>query len=616
MKPQIVRVIIQPMNRVLTVPQGTPMLAALRDAGIHIESICGGKGLCRKCRVILTVGRCESLPQTGAHRMSPEEQAQGHYFACQIRITSDCEFTIPIESRIDSPQILLSSQMEIDEILPAIIRYRIESSGSPDTPSSKRSLRLSGYSGPRPAVSEKIYEALLSTRSPAIATVSMAGDIPEIVRVEGKDQINRLYGAAIDLGTTTVVGCLIDLTSGEILETGSSMNQQITFGEEVITRIGIAGTNGGLAALQRAAVESIKTIISQLVSHTGIQTTDIVDITVGGNTVMNHLLCGIDPDYLQLANAVVSRRPIMRKAREIGLETTPRTWVYCLPNVSRFIGGDAVGDVISSNMYTSSDLSLLIDMGTNGEIILGNNEWLASVSCASGPAFEGGGLSSGMRAMRGAIEHISIDPSKSEPIFDVIGHVPPLGICGSGIIDAAAEMVQAGIIDFAGKLREDHPAVRRTKEGLEYLVVQADRTGIERDIVITQQDINYLMDSKAATCGGIAVLLKKYKISPDDIQHVYLAGAFGMYANIQNTVRFGIIPDFVHATMHPIGNGSLSGAYAALVSQKFRKAAEEVAEKMVYIDLLVDTDFIEEYSAALYIPGKKELFPAYFRDNP
>ena len=601
------------MNRVLHVPQGTPLLTALRDAGIQIESICGGKGLCRKCRVILTEGQCESVSQTGSRHMSPEEQVQGHYFACQVRITADCEFTIPVESRIDSPQILLSSQMEIEEILPAIMRYRIESSGSSDTHSSKRSLRLSGYSGPRPTVSEKIYDALLSTGSPAIATVSMAGNIPEIIRVEGEGQITQLFGVAIDLGTTTVVGCLVDLITGEILETSSSMNQQITFGEEVITRIGYAGTNEGLATLQRAAVESIKNVISQLVSQAGILTTDIADITVGGNTVMNHLLCGIDPDYLELANAVVSRRPIMRKAREIGLETTPETWVYCLSNVSRFIGGDAVGDVISSNMYTTSDLSLLIDMGTNGEIIVGNSEWLASVSCASGPAFEGGGLSSGMRAMRGAIEHISIDLSTSELNFDVIGHVPPRGICGSGIIDAAAEMVQAGILDFAGKLREDNPAVRRTKDGLEYLVVQADRTGIARDIVITQQDIDYLMDSKAATCGGIAVLLKKYKISPDDIQHVYLAGAFGTYANIWNTVRFGIIPDFVHATMHPIGNGSLSGAYAALVSRKYRKAAEEVAEKMVYIDLLVDTDFIEEYSAALYIPGKKELFPAHFR---
>lgn len=599
------------MNRVLHVPQGTPLLIALRDAGILIESICGGKGLCRKCRVILTNGQCESLPQAGAHRMSPEEQALGHYFACQIRITTDCEFTIPIESRIDSPQILLSSQMEIEEIQPAIVRHRIESSGTSDMPTSKRSLRLSGYTGPRPQVSEKIYADLLSTDSPAVATVTMTSDIPEIIRVEAESQAPKVFGVAVDLGTTTIVGCLVDLTSGEIIETGSTLNRQITFGEEVITRIGYAGINEGLTTLQRAAVESINEVIDQLTSEANIKATDIADITVGGNTVMNHLLCGINPDYLQMANAVVSRRPMIRKASEIGLVTDKDAWVYNLPNVSRFVGGDAVGDVISSNMHTSSDLSLLIDMGTNGEIILGNHEWLASVSCASGPAFEGGGLSSGMRAMRGAIEHIHIDPLTAELTFDVIGNVLPRGICGSGIIDAAAEMAEAGIIDFAGKLREDLPSVRRTKDGLEYVVVTADRTGTARDIIITQRDIDYLMDSKAATCGGIAVLLKKYKILPVDIRHIYLAGAFGMYANIQNTVRFGIIPDFVHATMHTIGNGSLSGAYAALVSRKYRLEAEKVAEKMVYVDLLVDVDFIEEYSAALYIPGRPELFPRH-----
>jgi uncharacterized 2Fe-2S/4Fe-4S cluster protein (DUF4445 family) len=615
MEPHSVQVIFQPMNRVVTVPAGIPLLAALRDAGIQIESICGGKGLCRKCRVILDKGQCGYLPQEGAHRMSPEEQARGYYYACQVRITSDCEFTIPVESRIDTPKILLSSRMDIGKILPAVARYRIESPGSPDMPVSKRSLRLSGYSGPRPQVSEEMYRALLSCGAPAVATVSVSGEMPEIIRVEPEGSNSPLYGVAADLGTTTVVGCLVNLATGEIEETASTLNRQITYGEELITRIGYSGMRDGLATLQRAAAGSVREIISQLTGRAGIRPTDIADITVAANTVMNHLLCGIEPDYLEMANAPVPRRPILKKAAEIGLEAGPDTFVYCLPNVSRFVGGDAVGDVISSSMHTSSDLSLLIDMGTNGEIILGNSEWQASVSCASGPAFEGGGLTSGMRAMRGAIEHIRIDPVTSELTFDVIGNVPPRGICGSGIIDAAAEMVEAGILDFAGKLREGHPGVRRTTEGPAYLVVPAHLTGVNRDILITQRDIDYLMDSKAATCGGIAVLLKKYKIRPSDIRQVYLAGAFGTYADIRNIVRFGIIPDFVNANMQTIGNGSLSGAYAALVSQEYRKAAEEVAEKMVYIDLLVDNDFIEEYSAALYIPGRRGLFPRYRPDT-
>jgi uncharacterized 2Fe-2S/4Fe-4S cluster protein (DUF4445 family) len=218
----------------------------------------------------------------------------------------------------------------------------------------------------------------------------------------------------------------------------------------------------------------------------------------------------------------------------------------------------------------------------------------------------------GMRAMKGAIEHVFIDPITSEATFTVIGHVPPSGICGSGIIDAAAGMVAAGVLDFAGKLLESHPSVRKGTQGREYILVPAQKTGIDRDIVITQRDIDYLMDSKAAACGAIGVLLKKYKLTPGEIRHIYFAGAFGAYTDISNAVQFGIIPEFQNARTHHIGNGSLSGAYATLVSQEYRKQAQEVADKMVYIDLLVDTDFIEEYSAALYIPGKPDLFPGYY----
>ncbi|MGD1004043.1 MAG: ASKHA domain-containing protein [Methanoregulaceae archaeon] len=606
-----IRVIFHPMNKVATVPKGTPLLDALRDTGIPIESICGGKGLCRKCRVILTKGECSSLPQIGGSKLSPEEQSQGYYFACQVRVIANCEFTIPVESRIDSPQILLSSEMHIETLSPSVMHYQLEITPSNDAPSANRSIRLLGYSGSRPKISDQMYESILTSDKPLIATISTVKPDPEIIKVEPEEQARQRYGIAIDLGTTTVVGCLVDLTTGEIIETGSTLNRQITYGEELITRIGYSATPEGLKKMQRAAVESIDTVIGQLTSASGIKKTDIIDVTVGGNTVMNHLLCGFNPTYLEMANAVVPRHPIIKKASEIELAVNPDACVYCIPNVSRFLGGDAVGDVIASGMHISEDMSLLIDLGTNGEIIIGSKDWLASVSCASGPAFEGGGITFGMRAMRGAIEHVRIDPITSEVTYTVIGKVPPRGICGSAIIDAAAGMVAAGILDFAGKLVESHPSVHQGAEGPEYVLIPAHKTGVGRDIVITQRDIDYLMDTKAATCGAISVLLKKYKLSTADIRHIFFAGAFGAFTDISNAVRFGIIPDFPNARSHPIGNGSLSGAYATLVSQEFRKQAQEVAHRMVYIDLLVDTDFIEEYSAALYIPGKPELFSSY-----
>jgi uncharacterized 2Fe-2S/4Fe-4S cluster protein (DUF4445 family) len=416
----------------------------------------------------------------------------------------------------------------------------------------------------------------------------------------------------VDLGTTTVVGCLVDLQTGKVLGTESTLNKQITYGEELMTRMGFASTPENLGKLRNAAVESVDSVITSLVRPAGIQKADIVDMCLAGNTVMHHLFCGIDPGYLEMVNASIPRAPLIKNANETGLQLHEGASIYCLPNVSRFVGGDAIGDVIASGMHMSGEASLLIDMGTNGEIILGNKDWMASVSCASGPAFEGAGITYGIRAMKGAIEHVSVDPSGSGQPFSTIGNAPPRGICGSGIIDAVTLMVATGALDFAGKLRIGHSRVRSGDEGLEYVLVPADYTAIGRDIVVTQHDVDYFMDSKAAACGAIGVLLNKYKLTISDVKHVYLAGAFGTYTNMSNAIRIGVIPEFPKATFHPIGNGALSGAYASLVSRSYRAMAENVAKTMVYIDLMAETEFYEEYLAALYIPGKREMFPGFF----
>jgi uncharacterized 2Fe-2S/4Fe-4S cluster protein (DUF4445 family) len=607
-----VRAIFQPMNRTITVPPETPLMDALRTAGVAIESICGGKGTCRKCKVVLTKGKCATEIQTGGKRLTAEEEANGYYLACQVLITEDCEFTIPVESRIDSPKILLASTIKIDVISPAVVRYPVEIMPSLASPSGMQSIRLAGYTGVRPYVPEAMYQALCAPDEPLVATLSLARSPPEMIGVEAGRDARPFYGVALDLGTTTVVGSLVDLLTGKIIDTKSTLNRQITYGEELITRIGYASTPGGLAQIRNAAVESVDTVISSLVQFAGIQRTDIMDMCMAGNTVMHHLFCGIDPRYLEMVNANVSRDPVVKKTDELGIRLREGAYVYLLPNVSRFVGGDAIGDVIASGMHGSDEISLLVDLGTNGEIIIGNKEWMVSASCASGPAFEGAGATFGLRAMKGAIEHVSPDPATSDLSCAVIGDVLPRGICGSGIIDAATIMASTGALDFAGKLCSGHPRVRSGAEGLEYVLVPADGSATGRDIVITQPDIDYLMDSKAAVCGAIGVLLNKCKLTVSDIRHVYLAGAFGTYTNIANATKLGIIPEFPAAALHPIGNGSLSGAYATLVSRDHRAMAEGIAGKMAYIDLMVDTDFYEEYLAALYIPGKRELFPAFY----
>jgi uncharacterized 2Fe-2S/4Fe-4S cluster protein (DUF4445 family) len=608
-----VKIIFNPMDKVIEVERGTILLDAIRETGIRIRSICGGEGECGTCRIILNKGEVSDVSTKYEKWLSPQEISDGYRLACQTRVQSDCEFTIPVESRIASPKILISTEMAIDQIDPASKKYLVTLLPTKDY--ERKSIRLHGYSGPRPSVSEDIYNNLLLMKEPITATLSTTKAHPEVISVERGDRTRSNYGLAIDVGTTTIVALIVDLTNGEILGKASGLNRQITYGETLLTRIAFSRkAKNGLQKLQQAVVQSINDLVDRLTSRAGIRNEEITSVSVGGNTVMNHLLAGIDVDYLWYvdANDKVPRAPIIKKARTLGLHVNPEAYTYCLPNVSRFLGGDAVGDVVASGMYNSDETSLLVDMGTNGEIILGNKNWLVSCSIASGPAFEGGGVRFGMRAMRGGIEHVKIDPKTFKAEYTVIGDTIPRGICGSGIIDAAAEMFSVGILDFAGKIVKGRtPLVRSGRDGLEYVIVPAEKTAIGRDTVITQSDMDYIMDSKGAACGGILVLMRKFKLSIYDVKNFYLAGAFGAYTDLRSATRLGIFPEFPNAKISPIGNGSVSGAYATLLSMKKRDEANVIAQNMLYIDLLADVMFAETYSESIYIPGPKELFPSY-----
>jgi uncharacterized 2Fe-2S/4Fe-4S cluster protein (DUF4445 family) len=605
----LVKIVLDPMNKVIEVEQGTMLIDAIRQAGIRIRSICGGEGECGTCKVILNEGKVSDVSTKYEKWLSLEEVSEGYHLACQVRVQSDCKITIPVESRIASPKILISTEISMNQLDPASKKYLATKNQEQGT------VKLHGYSGPKPNISKEEYDRLLTMREPLTATLSTMKTPPEIISIEPGNRTHSNYGLAIDVGTTTIVALLVDLTTGKILDTASTLNRQITYGETLLARIAFSRkTENGLRRLQQAVVGSINDLVNKLTLNTGIKNKDITSVSVGGNTVMNQILAGTDVDYLWFvdANDKVSRMPIIKRAKVLGIHTNPEADVYCLPNVSRFLGGDAIGDIIASGVYNSDKTSLIVDMGTNGEIILGNKNWLISCSIASGPAFEGAGIRFGMRAMRGAIEHVKIDTKTFKAEYTVIGDTLPKGICGSGIIDAAAEMFSVGILDFAGKIVKDRtPLVRKGRNGLEYILVPAEETEIERDIVVTQRDMDYLMDSKGAVCGGILVLMRKFKQSIYDIKNLYLAGAFGAYTELKNATRLGIFPEFPNAKIHPIGNGSVSGAYATLLSTKKRDEAKAVAQNILYIDLLADVMFAETYSESIYIPGPKELFPSY-----
>lgn len=606
-----IRVLFNPISRELFAEKGDTLLDRMREEGVHIEAICGGKGFCGKCKVILEKGKVKKKSTIPDKLLSEAELENGYHLACMVSLIEDCVFTIPAESRIEDPKILISTELEIPELKPAVTKYRLsqKTKSSNSLMLSVRKLDLEGYTGTIPRISDDVYEKISKLGEDVTVSVTKTNGFPEIINAEAGDTKDKNYGIAIDVGTTTLVAILVDLNTGTIIGRNSAMNSQITYGEDLVTRTAIARNQEGLRKLQKTVVDSLNEVILGLLEAAGINPSEVNDITVGGNTVMNHLFAGLESGYLEIANVEVSRDAIILKAKEVGLAVNPESYVYCLPNVSRFLGGDAVGDVIASGMHMSDEMSLMVDMGTNGEIVFGNEDWLFSCSCASGPAFEGEGVRHGMRAAVGGIDHVTIDPDTKKAQVSVLGDAPAKGICGSGLIDLIAEVFKTGIMDFSGKFVAGTSYVREGKWGLEYLVVPAEKTSLGRDIVLTQADLDYVIDSKAAACGAITVLMKKLRIGIEDTKNIYLAGAFGTFTNLESATGMGIFPEFPNGEYHPLGNGSLSGAYATLLSTDKRKEAAEVAKRMVYVDLLVDLEFIEEYSKALYIPGDKAYFP-------
>jgi uncharacterized 2Fe-2S/4Fe-4S cluster protein (DUF4445 family) len=606
--PDTARIFFHPSNKLVTVPKNSTVLDAIRQAEIPFESICGGKGECNKCKVVFLKGSCTAGSPKSIRGLTPAEVERNYCRACQTLVTGNCEFSLPVESRIDAPSILVSHVELHPPLSPVVANYLLRPDQGDRLFPLQRSLRLEEYRGIRPHMTRQQHDDLLNARTTVTVTISTANGYPEVLGISAGDLREQLFGVALDLGTTTIVGALLNLATGTVLARSSVLNRQIIFGEELLTRIAYAKTPTGAKHLQAAAIESINEVITNLATAAQVPVQSIVDLCIAGNTVMSHLLLGLETRTLEQPNPDISRSPVIIRAGSLQIASHPGAYIFVLPAVSRFVGGDAVGDVLASSVSALQELMLIVDLGTNGEIMLGNADWLSSVSCASGPAFEGAGISSGMRAMRGAIDHVTIDPVSGQVSFTTIQNGEPRGICGSGIIDAAAAMVAAGILDFTGKLVETKPGVRAGEGGSEFVLVSREKTATGRDICITSPDMTYLMDSKAAVCGAVGVLLKKYCTLVRDIRHVYLAGAFGAFSDMKNIVAFGILPLFPKAEFHAVGNGSLAGAMACLLSQEMRKKAQEISRKMVYIDLLIDADFMDEYTAALHIPGKKEYF--------
>jgi len=612
-----------PSYRKAEVERGSTMLEAAQKAGLTINVVCGGQGKCGKCVMYVLSGKTQFDRQKYSRFFTPAELAKGACLACETTIESDVQVSIPELTLIQEQKILVEGQDTGIEFLPSVRKYYVElQPPSLSDPSPDLSRLLWGVQKNGGPIAEKMYVPLEVMRGiPALlrhsdwkvtGTIALVPGVYRLVDLQENDTSKRLYGASVDLGTTTVVAYLWDLVTGKVVGVASNYNKQISCGEDILARVNFARKNG-LTKLQALAAESINAAITSASNTALIDRDDIYEVVIAGNTVMTHMLLGIDPAYMIAEPYVpVVRRALSIASDKIGIACNPNGGLFIFPSVSDFIGGDIIADVLASGMSERDEISLMIDIGTNFEIVLGNREWMFSCAGAAGPALEGGEVLFGMRANPGAIEKITIDPETLKPTFSTINGIKPRGICGSGLIDFLAELLRSCVIDRTGRINTgiDNPRVRTNSHFPEFVVAWAHETDIGKDIVITENDIKNLIMSKASIHAACVTLMKEAGVSRNDISKIYFAGAFGNYLNKENATIIGLIPEIDLEQIKNIGNGAVAGANIALINRKARKTLDEIAYKIAYIELNAEPAFMDEYTSSTFLPHTDlSLFP-------
>ena len=589
------------------------VLDAALSLGLEINSLCGGKGRCGKC-LIRIQGGSVSPPTDSERRLIGKRSIDGGYrLACQVFPRGSVSVSIPSSSRPQAAKILTWG-LE----LPVRIRPR----------TSKLHARLT-----RPTLHDQAsdLERVLAAARARVIDLDVLSSLPsrireagwnvtltshsgEIVDVEPGDTRNELYGLAVDLGTTTVVAYLVGMNDGHIKGVESALNGQAVHGEDVISRVGfVTAETRRLRIMQRLVVDTVNDLITKLCLRSAARAENIYEVVCAGNTIMTSLFLGLDPSSIASAPFAPPFRSEMRvKAKHLGLQINPSAYVYTVPVVSGYIGGDVVCDTLVSGAHRSSDLCLLVDVGTNGEVVVGSRGRLYSASCAAGPAFEGAEITFGMRAEKGAIERVMIDPQNYQVYYRTIGGEKARGLCGSGLVDAIAWMLLSGVIDTGGKfVRELETDRLKLASGQpSFVVCWARENSLEKDIVVTQKDVRSLQLAKAAMFAGCSILMKRRKISSSDIHRLYLAGAFGNYLDPVSASVIGLIPEVPLGRIKPIGNGSGFGARLYLLSERHRKEAAEIAVNSRHVELSAEPTFQKEFLDATYLPHRDPgLFP-------
>jgi len=615
-----VTVTFEPEGRKVRVPLGTTVFQAAKKAGVGIRSECGGKGTCGKCKVIVKDGEALSEPtEEERTHLSPSEINCGFRLACRSEILHDVTVVVPPESRVEKRKIQVGGLERIVVLEPALKKIHV-SLNKPRLFDFRPDLErlLNGLSQRVPRAGELEVEFEVLRELPSLlrdanwdVTVTVWND-RRVIEVEPDDTSGRLFGLAVDVGTSKIVGHLVDLTTGETLGVGATENPQIMYGEDLMTRLTFAtASEENLKKLQEVVVEGINKVLSEACNEARVDPENVYEATVVGNTAMHHLLLRIQPRHLALSPFTPAvKRQVNATAKKLGIGINSRGVITFLPLIAGFVGADAVADVLATGIHESEELSLLVDIGTNTEVFLGNKDDLLCCSCASGPAFEGVHIKHGMKAVTGAIERIRIGPDL-EVEYETIGDVKPSGLCGSAVIDIVAEMLKRGIISRQGKFNSKTETRRLRKEGdeKEFVVAWRDETATGREIVVTQKDVGEIQLAKAAIYTGCSLLMKRKNLKERDIDRVFVAGAFGNYINPENAKVAGLIPDVPTDKIRFVGNTAVVGAKMALLSKEARAKADEISRKTRFMELAADPDFSLELANATFIPHRN---PARF----
>ncbi len=606
-----------PFERTISSDGSKTILQLAQDANIPLQSACGGKKKCGKCVVVIQETDCSLLPPSDAEKaLLGEKLKKGYRLACETRLVHNALVVIPAESRISEPVILTHHQKGgfSRQIRPCIRQFLVAVPPAvldPLIADRERLLNIfasiHGVKCPAmdPFVLRKLPQALHSSQEGV--TVILRGN-REIVDIrQGRN--GRLFGVAFDVGTTTVVAFLMDLETGERLSVKAALNPQIAYGDDLITRLSFCQENAkGLEKLRSVIVSCLNELVLAASAEASIDPDLILDAVIVGNTAMHHLLVGLDPQYLSMAPyAPVLQEGQDCKARDLGLKIGASAFAHLLPLKAGFVGSDTVSCVLATGLHRSRIPTLLIDLGTNGEIVYGNRDQVLCCSAAAGPAFEGGHIRWGMRAVPGAIERVKIDVKTFDVTWETIHHEKPIGLCGSGIISAAAEMIKAGIILGRGNFDDalQTPRLRDGEDGLEFVLVWAWESGTDEDIVMTQKDVAELQMAKSAIHAGATLLMEEF--SGEGVQRILLAGAGGNFIDPNDACTIDLFPGCRTAKVVGVGNAAGLGACLALLNRKKRKEAERIAKKMAYRELAATTRFQELFVSGMFFSSAHDF---------